>query len=386
MLTFFRFIKGYVLFEATGGFCERFLNLCKINGINLWNVKNDGVSVVAYTSEAEFKRLNISAENSGMSIKIVKRKGFIHFLQLHKWRCGIAVGFFCVVLFVLSMSMRVWNVEIVSINGTKLESFSKAVEEEGIKTGVLKSSVDNEAVQKKLLSRFPELAWVSVNIFGSKVQVEYMPAQIQTPFSDIREFTNVVAKKPGKITLLQCYRGEGKVKKGDYVPRGTLLISGVVKNADQTESVTHASGKVFAETKTEYKFEAAKEIKAEVTAAEKSVYLLNFFNFKIPLGIVKKNLEFSQTEILLEGNDTPLPVGADRIDYINSRLQKLSLSEKECKYIALAECVKNKRKEYENTQIDKITYKVKSKNNKITITQKIACVEDIALEIAGVTE
>ncbi len=386
MLTFLRLIKGYVIFEATGGFCERFLNLCKINGINLWNVKNDGVSVVACTSEAEFKMLNIPAENSGMSIKTVKTRGFIHFLRLHKWRCGIAVGFVCVLLFVLSMSMRIWNVEIVSINGTKLENFSEAVNDEGIKTGVLKSSINNEAVQEKLLSRFPELAWVSVNIFGSKVQVEYMPAQIQTPFSDTSEFTNVVAEKAGEITLLQCYRGEGKVKKGDYVPKGTLLISGIVKNADKTESITHASGKVFAKTKTEYKFKVCKEMKAEVTTAEKSVYLLNFFNLKIPLGIAKKDYEFSQTEILLKGNNTSLPVGVNRNDYINSHSQKLSFTEKECKYIALAQCIKNKREGYENAQFESITYREKNENGQLTLIQKIVCVEDIALEIAGKTE
>ena len=63
---------GYVQSSAVNGFPERFINLCNIRGINLWNVKNDGVKVTAFTTEREFQELKIPAENSGMSLKIIK--------------------------------------------------------------------------------------------------------------------------------------------------------------------------------------------------------------------------------------------------------------------------------------------------------------------------
>ena len=81
MIQILRLIKGYVEFCAEGGFPERFINLCKINGINLWNVKNDGVKVFACTTEQEFKMLSRPAENSGMTLKIQKTRGLKNFFQ-----------------------------------------------------------------------------------------------------------------------------------------------------------------------------------------------------------------------------------------------------------------------------------------------------------------
>ena len=33
-----RFLLGYVKFEATGVFCERFINLCSYGGIKIWAI------------------------------------------------------------------------------------------------------------------------------------------------------------------------------------------------------------------------------------------------------------------------------------------------------------------------------------------------------------
>ena len=67
MIYILRLLKGFVEFSAEGGFPERFINLCKIRGISLWGVKNDGVKVIAFTTEQEFQELKIPAENSGMT-------------------------------------------------------------------------------------------------------------------------------------------------------------------------------------------------------------------------------------------------------------------------------------------------------------------------------
>ena len=57
MVSLLRVLGGYTRFSAEGGFPERFLNLCKINGISLWNIENDGVKVEACTSAKEFEKI-----------------------------------------------------------------------------------------------------------------------------------------------------------------------------------------------------------------------------------------------------------------------------------------------------------------------------------------
>ena len=58
MVRLLQWLLGYVYFTAEGGFAERFLNLCKLRGINLRNIKNDGIKVNACTSLKEFERLS----------------------------------------------------------------------------------------------------------------------------------------------------------------------------------------------------------------------------------------------------------------------------------------------------------------------------------------
>ena len=104
MIQVLRLIKGYVSFTAEGGFPERFINLCNNNGILLWDVKNDGVKVKACTTTADFKRINLPAENSGMEIKDVSEKGLKSFINRYKYRCGLCLGAFIAVFIITFLS------------------------------------------------------------------------------------------------------------------------------------------------------------------------------------------------------------------------------------------------------------------------------------------
>ena len=39
LIRLFRFLTGYIVFSGNGGFPERFINLCSLNGISLWDTK-----------------------------------------------------------------------------------------------------------------------------------------------------------------------------------------------------------------------------------------------------------------------------------------------------------------------------------------------------------
>ena len=127
MISIFRYVSGYVEFCAEGGFSERFLNLCKLNGISLWNVKNDGVKVKACTSAREFKNIEKPAKNSGMTVKILENKGIPFWAKRHKWRCGLLVGLVVAVCLVWYMSGFIWEVEIAKEEGVKINNFTEFI-------------------------------------------------------------------------------------------------------------------------------------------------------------------------------------------------------------------------------------------------------------------
>lgn len=382
MITLLRLLQGYVVFEAIGGFTERFLNLCKINNVNLWNVKNDGVKVIAFTSRAEFMRITVPAENSGMSINVLSQKGLPFFVRRHKWRCGAVAGVAFIVSSLLFVSSFIWDVELVSTDGVKIDGFTEKLDELGVRVGARKKNVDILAVQEELLDSFSQLSWVSVNIFGTKAQVEYTYAKPQLPMVDKNDYTNIVAKKDGRIVLVEGYSGTNIVKRGDFVTKGSLLISGVVKNADLSESIVHASGRVFAQTKTAVISNSLSLHNVETIQSSERDYFFNFFWFSIPLGRKADDGLSETTAMLLEGNDTVLPIGITRVDTVCSVKAAVELSERELLLFNLLECVEEKRAGFEDTEIEAVSSRITEDG----VVLEIECVENIAEEISIETE
>lgn len=386
MIQILRLMKGYVEFCAEGGFPERFINLCNIRGINLWNVKNDGVKVVAFTTEREFEELKIPAENSGMTLKIIKSRGLKSFAKRHKWRCGAALGVVLAFSFWVFMSGYIWEVEVLATDGVNAEAFTESLADLGVKVGARKSKIDIIQVQNKLMNEYSELLWVSINIFGGKAQVEMSEFIEQKEITDTNTPINIVAKKKGEIVLVKGYNGVNAVKEGDNVTKGTLLISGVVKNFDGSEYFTHAKGEVFAKTKNNEKIICQYKSKALTTTQRESRYYLYVFSLKIPLGLKTKGEFLTESNKLLKSGETILPFGIIREDDFAKLKATVEYSPKEAVLSGLLDGVKTKREKYNKTELKSVKYEFVDKKENGEISVKINCIEDIAGERKIFTE
>lgn len=386
MIQILRLIKGYVEFCAEGGFPERFINLCNIKGINLWDVKNDGVKVIAFTTEKEFEALKIPAENSGMTLKIIKSRGLKTFAKCHKWRCGVALGIVLAFCFWAFMAGFIWEIEVLPTESVNVEDFTETLEDLGIKIGARKSKIDIIQVQNQLMNEYSELLWVSLNIFGGKVQVEMSEFVEQKEITDTKEPVNIVAKKKGEIVLVKGFNGVNAVKEGDNVTKGSLLISGVVKNFDGSEYFTHAKGEIFAKTKNKEKIICGYKNKAFTTFQKESRYYLYAFSLKIPFGLKTKGEFLTESNKLLKSGKTILPFGIIREDDFSFFQKSVEYSPKEAMLSGLLEGVKIKRGKYNKSDLKSVKYEFFDKKKKGEISVEINCIEDIAEERKILTE
>ena len=386
MIQILRLIKGYVEFCAEGGFPERFINLCNIKGINLWDVKNDGVKVIAFTTEKEFQALKIPAENSGMTLKIIKSRGLKTFAKCHKWRCGVALGIVLAFCFWAFMAGFIWEIEVLPTESVNVEDFTETLEDLGVKIGARKSKIDIIQVQNQLMNEYSELLWVSLNIFGGKVQVEMSEFVEQKEITDTKEPVNIVAKKKGEIVLVKGFNGVNAVKEGDNVTKGSLLISGVVKNFDGSEYFTHAKGEIFAKTKNKEKIICGYKNKAFTTFQKESRYYLYAFSLKIPFGLKTKGEFLTESNKLLKSGKTILPFGIIREDDFSFFQKSVEYSPKEAMLSGLLEGVKIKRGKYNKSDLKSVKYEFFDKKKKGEISVEINCIEDIAEERKILTE
>lgn len=295
---------------------------------------------------------------------------------------GIVVAF----LFWIFMSGFVWEIEILATDGVNVETFTESLEEMGVKIGARKSKIDIIDVQNQLMNEYKELLWVSVNIFGGKVQIEMSEFKEQKEIIDTKTPVNLIASKKGEVVLVKGYKGVNTVKEGDNVTEGSLLISGVGLNADGSEYFVHAKGEVFAETKNKEEFFCKRKKELHITFEEENRYFLYIFSFKIPLGFKTEGDFLTENTVFLESGETVLPIGVVREDNFKKSKKNINFTTEEAKLQGMLEAVEKKRTHYNRTQLKKVEYQISENEKRIEINLKINCIENIAIESPILTE
>ncbi|MBQ6936079.1 MAG: sporulation protein YqfD [Clostridia bacterium] len=381
IINLLRLILGFVEFEAKGGFPERFLNLCTVNGITLWQVQNDGVKVKACTSIKAYKNIKKSARNSGMKVKIIRKRGFPFFVKNNRARVGVLVGISLVVLFLAMSSCMLWNIEVSGNTRIKSEVLMESLNNNGVRIGVLKSKIDTIAVQNELLDEYKDLSWVSINIFGTKAVLEVKENSEKPEMEDDKTPMNIVAGKDGQIVLVEGHKGTNIVKEGDVVVRGDLLISGVTLNSDGSEKTTHASGKVFAKTITDVYGECDTKSSGDVLKSSGYKYYLYALGGEIPLFLKCKGEKLYKGENLLKSTSGELPFGVKWEFLGEFQKTEIEFTENQSAFLSLLNCVNEKRKNFKDEcEISKISYTKNSTEDKVEVKCQVVAKENIAEE------
>ena len=309
LIKLIRFLLGYVEFTCEGGFSERFVNLCFANGIRLWDVRSSGGVTSAKASLSAFKKIDIPAEKSGMTVYEKYRRGLPVIIYNNRSRAVFLVSsvLTCVLVFILSS--MIWSVTVSGGESYTDKQIIDIFASYGVKPGVFADNIDVDYVQDSVVESNPDIIWCSVNIVGSRAFIEIRES-VKTPDMHTDDNpSNIVAPCDGVLTRLEVYSGEGVVSVGSAVLKGQLLISGTLERTDGSVKAVNADGKVeirrndflsFVVGENDPRF-SVKEMKTR-----SSVY---FFGLKIPLGITRDCDKKSRTEKLLTANGVTLPVG-----------------------------------------------------------------------------
>lgn len=376
-----RRLLGYVEFYAEGGFAERFVNLCTLEGINLTDVKNDGVKVYACTDFNGYKRIKKCARGSGMHVKIIKKHGIYIFLRSQKARIGAVFGAFAAVMLILFFSGGVWSVNIEGASDVKLQSLTKSLDDLGVFVGARKRKIDTEKVAKSLLNNNPELSWASLNMYGTRVVLEVREVTASPETKDLNVPVNIVASKRGRVVLINGHRGTNRVKEGDYVEKGDILISGITVNRDLSENIVRASGSVVCETENKKEVLCPYKSEALLCKKEKTAYKLGFFGVEIPLFFkIPGECGIGIGKVSLRGGGEALPIyilWESRADFSETSIE---LTKEEAFLAALAECVEAKRELLEGCEVKSLEMTKNINSSGVAVSFEADCVEDIAEE------
>ncbi len=219
---------GYVVITVEGAFVERFLNMTSSRGIFLWDIANVEPGVIrAKVRVYGFKKLRHIARKQNCRIKVEVKRGVpFLFAKLQK-RKALMVGAvaFSVILYVLSS--YVWFIDIQGTERVKTEQILMIARENGLEIGRTKSSFDPDEVEKAI-GNMQEIAWVGIQIKGTKVIIEVAEKVLPDVVADQSIPAHLVAKQDGLVQDIIVLAGTPAVKSGDTVQKGQILISGYV--------------------------------------------------------------------------------------------------------------------------------------------------------------
>ncbi len=296
------YLKGYLVITVGGRFPERFINICVRRGIRLWNVSSEGGVFTCGIAVRDFPLLRDVARITGSRPRIAERRGLPFLLRRYRRRSAAAIlGIVLFAAILYLASTRVTNVDIVGNERIPEDTLRAQLGECGVRPGVEAADIEPDRVRNEMIMKNDQLAWVGVNVRGSRVYIEIVERLDSESVPHITdEECNLVAAKDGVIARLEVKQGQTMVRKGDGVRAGDVLVSGVMDSVYGGYRLVHAYGDVFASTEYSMSREYPLNYTEKVyTGNEKKLYAVKLFGREFDLytkGMVPEGFDEERNE------------------------------------------------------------------------------------------
>ncbi len=375
VLEFFRFIMGYVCFTASGGFPERFINLCRNRGINLWELRSKNGIILACTDCEGYKKIRPVAEKSGMRVRIKKKCGLPFFLERHSRRIGVVIGIAMCIAVLCILSTRIWSIDVTGNVRVPSEEITEVFAMLGVKKGVSGKKINIKSVEINALQKLPEISWLNINIDGCAARIEVRETEGSPENDSESDPTDIIASRDGQIVILRPFNGTQAEKIGNPVLKGDLLISGVVENKDLTVRFCKADGYVVARTQRSIGASQNIRFRARKITEQKKSYILEFLAFSIPIGKAAPQAYREKSSLFING--VTLPVGLTECTQTVLKETDITLSREQLQLTATLRFFDNCTEEFRFLKVESSQISSADTENKYSLGGSFTCLENI---------
>lgn len=346
LLSAMKYARGYVYVQLTGYAPERFLNLCGNHNILIWNLKPSEDGYFFCISVDGFRELKPILKKTRTKIKIIRKCGIPFTAFQYRKRKLYGAGFFLFGILLYYLSGFVWNIEINGNSYLSQETILDFLQEEESYFGVRKSDIDCANLEEALRSRYEEVIWTSIKIYGTKMTVDIqenlLPEEEYVQAEDT--IYDIVASKDAVIEEIITRNGTPKVTPGIEVKKGELLVSGRLDIIDDNGEVSQylyrsSDADITGRVCYQYKDVISKEYEDHINTENNcNNYVLQLFQTRIsnPFFKVKYKDYFmvSDTRQLHVTSNFYLPVSLTKENYQEYIKKKKTRTEEEIRQIA----------------------------------------------------
>lgn len=375
-------LKEIICFEITGGPSERFLNIANHRRLNIFNISRQGDRTFAFTPAKEYPSVCAAAAKADTELAVVSRYGLIFRLRKYRARWGFFAGFaiFCLLMWV--MSLFVWSVDIENLPEEYAVSVTDLLYEEGIRIGVLGTSIDGEMLELSLEEKLPQFDMIKVSRMGCKARVQFDAAVPVHHRVEENSPCDLIARESGQIVSATASKGTIFVKEGDIVVPGDVLISGVFDFLGESIVMVHAEGNVTALVEQTF----SETVRYGQTVTEPTGHIVNInrimaFGLEIPLfGSLPKGLyRRTYEEIPLSVWGFDFPILLRREEWKELCYTERELSYEDCVRQA-ADKVQKKIEQADYSEIVSRNRVVSKTDSGVRVTEYVTFIRDITEE------
>lgn len=307
MFSFFHCFGGYCQVILSGINQERFLNLCVMRNILLWNIKRKENHISFYISKRGYGELEEIAQKTGCIFRCEKQKGFPFFWKRYRKRKIFALTILLFFLMLLGMSQFIWQIQCIESGVCSEEEMMKYLKKEKIVCGIAKSKISCEKLEEQIRKDFPDIVWVSCAMKGTVLQIQWKESlPIEEKAQNKSKPCDLIAQKNGKISSIVVRNGQAMVQPGDMVKKGDVLISGTVSILDDGGEVMEqlevpADGDIYATTTYKYEDEVPfLQYEKEYTGRRKTYVEGLFGTYRFLEEDKTKSIEYSHYDLVTE--------------------------------------------------------------------------------------
>jgi similar to stage IV sporulation protein len=269
-----RWLGGYVKIEIRRDGRERFFNLCSYKGIFPSNIRLTDGQCSCELLLKDYRSIRPLVKKTGVQVRLLDKCGLPFFVNRYRKRGGLVLGLLLALLFLYVMRLYIWSIDIEGNTYYSDEVLTDYLETIGIKNGMKSKGIVCDDVEQSLRIAFDGITWVSVEIDGTLLRVNLKENLSQRDIPEENTQTrDLVSDYDGTVLSIITRTGTPKVKAGDTVTKGQILVSGVVELHDDGDAVigqkqVYADADVFLQTDYEMDLRVDQSYEVNATVQE----------------------------------------------------------------------------------------------------------------------
>ncbi|WP_426447800.1 sporulation protein YqfD [Paenibacillus sp. S-38] len=237
-------IRGFVVVEVRGRQLEGLLNRMTERRMSMWDIRITAEHQASLCLPLpDFFRLRPLLKETGCRVRVRQRHGLPFLLDKLERRKFFAIGLLGFIIGVYLLSSMVWKVSVEGNEKIQTDQILAAAKAQGIYAMQWKYKLKEPVeLSRNLQGQLPGASWIGVEIQGTHVIIKVVEATIpeSKPLMNPR---HLVASKNAMVTQIFAEKGRPAVKVNTYVRKGDILISGILGDEANRQTVV-ASGKV----------------------------------------------------------------------------------------------------------------------------------------------